>query len=238
MAEKVITREHRIMEAARSRMGGIHIILENLEDVGNRAAILRSVEAFGFLNVHEVGTENLKLNNRSRSIVNGGEKWLVVEKYDSIRSCVEYLKSNKGVVKVLATVPPNRCVNSSVEGKSISVTTSIHAIDFSPPTAIVFGNEKCGVSEELLVNFADENVTIPMYGLSESFNVSVAAAVVLNIVREKRRVALALDGNQGDLNPDDLATLTLDYLDRGRETHFQAGVRDQRSLQQQSQSED
>ena len=136
-------------------------VLENPYDRGNVSAVMRSCEAFGFYKIHiiqQIG-ETFK---ESKRVTQGADKWLEVKKWSKIKSCVESLKEDG--YKVFTT-------SLSDDAKSFT------DIDFSQKTAvIILGNERDGVSREAL-KLSDGNVLLPMEGFTQSFNISVAAAL-------------------------------------------------------------
>jgi tRNA (guanosine-2'-O-)-methyltransferase len=136
-------------------------VLENIYDRGNVSAVMRSADAFGFLQMHLVDKPGTKFKAANR-VSKGTEKWLDVHVHSSVDSVVSSLKS-KGY-RIFAT--------------DLDTDVTIEQIDFTQPMAIVLGNEKDGVSKEML-NKVDGKFRIPMYGFAQSFNISVAGALVL-----------------------------------------------------------
>ena len=100
-------------------------------------------------------------------------------------------------------------------------TLALEEVDFSRPTALVFGNERLGVSAEMLAH-CDGAFHIPLHGLTESLNVSVAAAIAMHYGRVQRVDALqrlggdGLNAHGGDLPTDAVDELCADYAQRGR----------------------
>jgi tRNA (guanosine-2'-O-)-methyltransferase len=135
--------------------------IEDIYDRGNASAVIRSMEAFGFYQLHMIElSEKFKQSER---VTQGADKWVEVKKWKSTRACIDHLKA---------------------EGRKIYVThldpqaKPLEEIAVDQPLTIFFGNEKKGASEEL-ISLADETVFIPMRGFVQSFNISVAAAVAL-----------------------------------------------------------
>lgn len=142
-------------------------ILEDVYQFRNAAAIVRSVEACGFHKVVALEEENVF--NPNLSVTKGAETWVEIEK---MPHCLQSLRDikNRGY-KILAVSPEKEAIMLP----SYNVTEHI---------ALVFGTEKEGVSQEVL-DFADETIAIPMYGFTESFNVSVAAAICMYEFKQK-----------------------------------------------------
>ena len=156
---------------ASQRTNHLTVVLENIHQEHNASAVLRSCDCFGIQNLHVI-----EKNNRykvQRDIALGAGRWVDVFNYDQgeqpTRDCLLKLK-DRGY-KIVATTPHERDV-------------TIHELPLDQPIALVFGTEKKGISKEV-VELADEFVRIPMYGFTESFNISVSAALALNILRQR-----------------------------------------------------
>ncbi len=150
----------KIQKVLQNRTYTIVPVLDGLYDIGNMNAVLRTSEAFGFQAVHVIET-SAKYKEANR-VAQGAEKWLDIFRWKKPSDCMMYLKE-KGY---------RICVTTLDSQKTIS------EVDFSTPTAIVFGNEHEGVSKEA-IRFADESIIIPMYGFTQSFNISVATSITL-----------------------------------------------------------
>ena len=133
----------------------------------NAAAIVRSVEACGFHKVVALEEENVFEPNLR--VTKGADTWVEVEKMPNTLESLQKIK-NQGY-KILAVSPEKNAVMLP----DYQIQSSI---------ALVFGTEKEGVSDEFL-DFADETLAIPMYGFTESFNVSVAAAICMYDFKQK-----------------------------------------------------
>lgn len=183
----------RVVDVVRRRMCGITVVLENTYDPGNRNAVYRSAEGHGLTEVHLVRPE-LAQKRTARSVSRGAEKWLDVHAHAGTQEAVAVLKARGfrvAVADLRAAVP-------------------LQSLSFAEPTAIVFGNEKDGISEEMR-SLADQAFVIPMLGFAGSYNVSVAAAMTLSWARLSRERAL---GRETDLTPAEADDLLFDYLMR------------------------
>jgi tRNA (guanosine-2'-O-)-methyltransferase len=171
-------RQERIRTAVETRTCNVVPVMENIYDRGNISAVMRSAEAMGYQCAHviELG-EKFKNANR---VSQGADKWLDVRRWKATLDCTRELKSQG--FQILAT---------HLDAKA----RPIGEMDFSKPTAIVFGNEKDGISPEM-IREADHTVIIPMHGFVQSFNISVAAAVALYHIHLER---IRIFGKQGDL---------------------------------------
>lgn len=152
-------RKEKITSVLKGRSAQFAPVMEGLYDRGNVNAVMRSAEAFGFFKFHVIETNSQF--KESKRVAQGADKWLEVNKWDSTSKCIQSLKADG--YKVYAT-------HLSREAKPFD------ALDFSEKTAVIFGNEKEGVSEEAL-ELSDGNVLLPMSGFTQSFNISVAGAL-------------------------------------------------------------
>jgi tRNA (guanosine-2'-O-)-methyltransferase len=170
-------RRKRINEVVEGRNFSIAVVLENLYDRGNGSAVMRSAEAFGFqkFEIIEKG-EKFKVANR---VASGAEKWLHQRHWKSTETCVAKLKSEGYRI----------CVTS------LEASQPLQEVDWTIPSALVLGNEKEGVSPEMLA-MSDLRVIIPMSGFVQSFNISVAGALSLYHIAEYRKTKL---GRHGDV---------------------------------------
>ncbi len=145
-----------------ARQPGLILVVENVHDSHNLGAILRSCDAVGIMRVMMVYYIESP-PEIAKTSASGALKWLKFESYRSIKSCYDDLKTEG--FQILAT---------KVEPQ----TKELYSYDLSVPTAIVVGNEHRGISQEA-ADGADGLMYIPMRGMVESVNVSVAAAVAL-----------------------------------------------------------
>lgn len=200
LLERTVTaaRKERIDRVLEGRTGEVAVVLEGIYDRGNISAVMRTAEAFGFVNFHVIETqERFKEANR---VTQGADKWVEVQRWKSTREAAQSLKQ-KGF-KICVT--------------SLEASRPLQEIDFSVPVAFVLGNEKDGVSPEMK-DLADEKVIIPMTGFVQSFNISVAGALGLfHIYQERRKIF----GESGRLSPEDNEYLRAEYflrtLDSGK----------------------
>ena len=148
------------------------MVLENIHDPHNVSAIFRTCDAVGVPKISLVYYEESfpKIGKKSSG---SALKWIEREKYKSIGECYNNLR--KEGFSVYA---------SSISNESIN----LYEIDFTEKIAIVLGNEHRGVSEEA-ADLADKIFLIPMYGMVQSLNVSVAAAVILYEALKQRTTA-------------------------------------------------
>lgn len=153
-----------------SRSNSVSLLLENVHNEANENAVLRTMDAFGYLNMHRLLTKqpNACFSNKKkfrfppRSDA-GARNWVCVHEWTDTRECVSHLKGKHEYVLAVA---------------SPKAKNSISAVDFNQKLLIAFGNEKDGISEEL-AELSDMEFSLPMCGFVESFNISVSAAITL-----------------------------------------------------------
>ena len=167
-------RRNRFREVLKYRTKFLTIAAEDVFQLHNASAIVRSADVFGLQEVHLI--EGLYGKRVDKNIAMGAQQWVDVMSYKNASECLDTLKS-KGY-KIVATMPA---------GNAIPLDEFV----ISKKTALFFGTEKEGLSPEI-VEKADEFLQIPMVGFSESLNVSVSAAIVLQ--------KLTSDLRKGDLN--------------------------------------
>ena len=185
---KCITDERKALfeELIQKRTTYLTVVLENIYQPLNASAVLRSCDCFGIQDVHVI--ENYNEFKPDREVAMGASNWLTVNRYDKNENntldCIQSLK-NKGY-RIVATSPHNS-------------QTDLINFDLSKgKTALFFGTEVEGLSDVVLEN-ADEHLHIPMYGFTESFNLSVSAAICLYEMRmkmEKENIKWHMTGDE------------------------------------------
>ena len=186
-------RRNRIEEVINQRTHTVVPVIEGLVNSGNISAVMRSAEAMGFYHLHII--ENNDHFKHSERTSKGAEKWLISQKWATTLDCVTYLHSQNYQVVV-----------THLDDTAIP----IQEIDFTQPTAIVFGNEKSGASQKML-ELADKRCIIPMMGFVESFNISVAAAIGFYHAYSDR---IQRQGYHGDLTEEEKLKLKAIYYRR------------------------
>lgn len=176
-------RIERIDEVLAERTRSLAVVVEGVVDTGNIAAVMRTADGFGVQEFHAIDTAGTY--KHSRRTAQGSEKWLDRRRWRATAPCVEYLRA-----------AGYRIVAAHLDDAAVP----IEQVDFGVPTALVFGNELTGLSDEM-VEAADASTVIPITGFVQSFNLSVAAAVALYRARIDRIERL---GRHGDLDDDDL----------------------------------
>ena len=172
VSEKRKATFHRVLE---ERTRHFTVVLEDIYQPHNSSAVIRSCDIFGVQDVHVI--QNKYSSKVSRHVAKGSQKWLDIKKYNksatNTQDCLDALR-NDGY-QIIATTPHNEsCV--------------LHEFDITKKSAFVFGVEKEGVSEYTM-NQADGFLKIPMVGFTESLNISVAAAIILQDITTKLRAS-------------------------------------------------
>jgi tRNA (guanosine-2'-O-)-methyltransferase len=169
-------RRTRIDAAVAARLGGLRVVIENLHDPHNGAAVLRSAEAFGIQRVDVI--ESHKPFRYSPTVTQGCEKWLDVVRHRSLEAAVAVLRRDGFVI--YAAVP--------------GVEASVDDLNFSRPAAVMVGNEHEGLTGAA-IDAADKCFSIPMAGMTASLNLSVATALIASRAAALRRRALRAEGD-------------------------------------------
>lgn len=194
---KCITDERKALfeELIQKRTKYLTVVLENIYQPLNASAVLRSCDCFGIQDVHVI--ENYNEFKADREVAMGASNWLSVNRYDKNENntldCIQSLK-NKGY-RIVATSPHNS-------------QTDLINFDLSKgKTALFFGTEVEGLSDVVLEN-ADEHLHIPMYGFTESFNLSVSAAICLY----EMRIKMEKENIKWHMTEDEKNQVLLDWL--------------------------
>jgi len=165
-------RSNKILTVLKARQPSLKIVLENIHDEHNVSAIFRTCEAVGVPKVSLVYYIEAfpRIGKKSSA---SALKWVEKEKFKSIEECFSNLK--KDGYKIYA---------SSISEQA----QELYNLDLTKEAALVFGNEHRGISQEAR-ELADETFQIPMFGMVQSLNVSVAAAVCLYEALRQRKAA-------------------------------------------------
>ncbi len=162
-------RKERFIEVLKTRTNHFTVAVEDVFQLHNTSAVMRSCEVFGVQQIHII--EERFGKRIDKEIAMGAQKWVDVNKYESAENCIETLK-NKGY-QIIATTPhENDCL--------------LDDFDISKPSALFFGTERDGLSPEIIEK-ADGFLKIPMVGFTESLNISVSAAIIIQNLTERLR---------------------------------------------------
>ncbi len=155
-------RLNRLEQVLRHRQPDLTVVVENVHDPHNVSAVLRSCDAAGVMEVQLVYTDT-EFPDIGKKSSASAKKWIELHRFKSIEKCYDKLRQEG--FRILAT-------------RLQSNALSLYKVDLTQKVAIVVGNEHEGVSLEATER-ADGMLLIPMYGMIESLNVSVATAVIL-----------------------------------------------------------
>jgi tRNA (guanosine-2'-O-)-methyltransferase len=151
----------------------VTVVLEDIYQSQNASAVVRTSDLLGIQDIHVI--ENRNKYQLNPDVTLGSSKWVDIHRYrtheDNTMACVDRLRSNG--CRIVATSP---------RGKDITPDN----IDLDQPLAFCFGTELTGLSDALM-DAADMHMRIPMYGFTESYNISASAAITLYTVMQRLR---------------------------------------------------
>ena len=162
-------RKEGFLRVLKNRTKHFTIAMEDVFQLHNTSAVMRSCEVFG---IQELNVIEQKFGKSiDKEIAMGAEKWVDINRFSSIQDCITNLKG-KGY-QIIATTPHNdSCL--------------LHEFDITKPSALFFGTERDGLSEEVMQQ-ADGFLKIPMVGYTESLYISVSAAIIIQDVTNRLR---------------------------------------------------
>ena len=169
--ENILTenRKERFQKVLENRTKHFTIAVEDIFQLHNTSAVMRSCEVFGIQELNVI--EERYGKSIDKEIAMGAQKWVDINKFETVTDCLKTLKE-KGY-QIIATTPhENDCL--------------LDDFDISKPSAFFFGTERDGLSEEIL-KVADGFLKIPMVGFTESLNISVSAAIIIQNLTERLR---------------------------------------------------
>jgi tRNA (guanosine-2'-O-)-methyltransferase len=169
--ESIITaqRKERFLKVLAQRTNFLTVVAEDVFQMHNASAIVRSCDVFGIQQLHLIAD---RFGNRiDKNIAVGAQQWVDVKQYNSSKECIGLLRNNG--YRIVATAPSGKAIN-------------LNEYRLVGKTALIFGTEKEGLSTEVLET-ADDIIQIPMTGFSESLNVSVSAAIILQVLSAQLR---------------------------------------------------
>ncbi|HJR99341.1 MAG TPA: RNA methyltransferase [Flavobacterium sp.] len=169
--ETILTdnRKERFLEVLEKRTKHFTVAVEDVYQLHNTSAVMRSCEVFG---VQELNVIEERFGKRiDKQIAMGAQKWVDINRHDSVMGCISSLKEQG--YQIIATTPHEK-------------DCTLEKFDITKPSAIFFGTEKEGLSEEVMQN-ADGFLKIPMVGFTESLNISVSAAIIIQDLTNRLR---------------------------------------------------
>ncbi|SLM61183.1 MULTISPECIES: tRNA (guanosine(18)-2'-O)-methyltransferase TrmH [Dickeya] len=175
----------RIREMLNNRQPDLTVCMEQVHKPHNISAVIRTADAVGVHQVHAVWP-----THRMRTLVStaaGSNSWVQVKTHRTIQEAVTHLKTEG--MQILAT-------NLSASA------VDFRDIDYTRPTCILLGQEKTGISDDALA-LADQDIIIPMTGMVQSLNVSVASALILYEAQRQRQIAGMYQRNNSPLDEEE-----------------------------------
>ena len=162
-------RKERFLQVLANRTKYLTVALEDVYQLHNASAVIRSCDVFGIQQAHLI--EGRFGNRLDKNIAMGAQRWVDIHRHANSRACMHHLRQ-KGY-QIIATTPREE-------------STPLESFTLEGPTALFFGTEKEGLSPEVLEQ-ADGALYIPMFGFTESLNISVAAAIILHQLSNQLR---------------------------------------------------
>ena len=174
----------RIQEVLKARQPDLTVCLEEVHKPNNVSAVIRTADATGLHKIHAVWpNEQMRSLNHTSA---GARNWVEVDTHDTIEEAVQTLKAQG--MQILVT---------NLSDKAID----FREVDYTKPTAIILGSEKVGISNKALA-LADHDIVIPMVGMVQSLNVSVAGALILYEAQRQRQAVGMYDRDTSLLSPE------------------------------------
>lgn len=165
------SRKEKFLKILENRTNHFTIAMEDVYQLHNTSAVMRSCEVFG---IQELNVVEQKFGKRiDTEIAMGAQKWVDINRFNSMQNCIDSLR-NKGY-QIIATTPHND-------------SCMLHEFDITQRSAIFFGTEKEGLSQEV-IDQADGYLKIPMVGFTESLNISVSAAIIIQDITNRLRLS-------------------------------------------------
>ncbi len=156
-------RQTRIEHVLDRRQNDLTVVLENVNDPHNIAAVLRTCDAVGIMEIFVLNTTINTYKHFDDRKSSSANKWMIVHQYTDVSSCFEHVKKQYGTI-----------YSTYLDENS----KDLYSLDLTRSVALVFGNERNGISKETLA-YCDGNFNIPQSGIIQSLNISVACAVSL-----------------------------------------------------------
>lgn len=166
LSHLTLERKGRMKSAIAHRQTDLAVVMENIGDVHNIAAVMRTCDAVGVQDIYVLNTDQYIADVQEKAFRSSrsANRWVTVHQYENLQDCIDALREKYQKLY---------CTHLSADAKDL------YALDFAKESiALVFGNEQKGVSAEMLQH-CDGNFIIPQVGMIKSLNISVACAVTL-----------------------------------------------------------
>ncbi|WP_194438227.1 tRNA (guanosine(18)-2'-O)-methyltransferase TrmH [Vibrio fluminensis] len=184
-----LERYQRIQQVLKARQTDLTVCMEEVHKPNNVSAVVRTADATGLHKVHAIWPDRMRTLTHTSA---GARNWVEVDNHRTIEEAVAEFKAQG--MQVLVTNLSDTAVD-------------FRQIDYTKPTAIILGSEKVGASEQAK-KLADQDIIIPMMGMVQSLNVSVASAIILYEAQRQRQEAGMYDNEQSAL-PEEVIHRTL-----------------------------
>lgn len=178
-----LERYQRIQQVLKARQTDLTVCMEEVHKPNNVSAVVRTADATGLHKIHAIWPDKMRTLTHTSA---GARNWVEVDNHCSIEEAVAELKAQG--MQILVT----NLSDSAVDFRQI---------DYTKPTAIILGSEKVGASAQAK-KLADQDIIIPMMGMVQSLNVSVASAIILYEAQRQRQEAGMYDNEQSSLPED------------------------------------
>lgn len=198
-------RKEKLEGVARRRQGNLSVLLENVHDPHNIGAVMRSCDSVGIRELYVLYTEPQLTQDRivlGKRTSAGTKKWLDVHFYTDPEACFRDLRSRYDTIL---------CTHLGESARDL------YDLDLTRSTVLVFGNERDGISQDVLSR-SDGNFLIPQMGMAGSLNISVACAVSLYEAYRQRREKGYYENNP-TTTPQEKAALLEEYIRRHEEQY-------------------
>lgn len=162
-------RKERFLGILSKRTNFLTVAIEDVYQLHNTSAVVRSCDSFGIQSVHII--EERYEERLDKNISLGAQKWVDIHQYPSTEECIASLRSSG--YKIVATTPHD-------------ASYPLNSFELNEKTALFFGTEWNGLTD-VVKKEADDFLHIPMVGFSESLNVSVSAAILLQDLTTRLR---------------------------------------------------
>ncbi len=190
LSQKItLSRKLRIDKLLKARILDLQIAVENPANPHNAAAIVRSCDAFGVFNIHAITDEKM-LILQAKKTTQGAFYWLETHQHENLNLLQQKLLQLQQKYNLSQKI--------LIAGACVDAKTSIYDLDITQPLCLLFGTESHGLSTEAQ-NICDIKFHIPMLGMCESFNLSVAAAVSINTILLQKKQANIMSKNLSDI---------------------------------------
>jgi tRNA (guanosine-2'-O-)-methyltransferase len=166
-------RKEKLTKVLEKRQTDLAVVIENVHDPHNISAVMRTCDAVGIQNIYVLNTKIAKHKKWGSKSSSSAANWLTIHQFDDAEKCFEELRLH---YKNIFTTHLS------------SDAVSLYDIDLIQSTALVFGNEHDGVSEEIR-KLADGNFIIPQVGIIQSLNISVACSVSIYEAFRQKNIA-------------------------------------------------